>query len=217
MKISYFGERNLIKKVANATKIFSSGVIKGIGDDAAVVKFNNKYDLLLTTDTLVEDDHFNLAWFTPEQIGIKAIESNVSDIAAMGGFPKYALISIIIPKNLSVNFIHRLYKGINKSSKKYKINIVGGNSTHGNKITVTISLIGFVDKKNLCLRSDAKTSDSILVTGNLGSSRAGLQLLRHNKSRENQSSITSIQDHDFNWQSLLQKMESTPWKIYLTV
>jgi len=181
MNISDLGEIELIKEINKNIKLFTKDIVKGVGDDTAVLKFNKKHHLLLTTDTLVQDDHFNLKWFTAEQIGNKAIESNVSDIASMGGFPKYALISLTLPKNTNINFIDTLYNGINKTSKKYKISIIGGNITHGKEISITITLIGLVEKKNLCLRSNAKVGDLIAVTGNLGSSRAGLQLLRNGK------------------------------------
>jgi len=181
MKLYELGEIELIKNIVKKTKLFSKDIVKGIGDDTAVLKFDKNHYLLLTTDTLVEDYPFNLKWFNPEQIGNKAIESNVSDIASMGGFPKYALISIILPKKININFINKLYNGINNSSKKYKISIIGGNLTHGKSISITINIIGFVEKKNLCLRSNAKVNDLILVTGNLGSSRAGLELFRNNK------------------------------------
>ena len=181
MKISDIGEIGLIKGIARNTKLFSSDIVKGIGDDAAVLEFDKKSYLLLTTDTLVEDDHFSLKWVKPEQIGSKAIESNVSDIAAMGGFPKYALISLTLPKNTDVNFFNKLYYGINKTCRKYKISVIGGNLSSGKKILITVSLVGLVQKNNLCLRSDAKPNDFIAVTGNLGNSRAGLELFRHNK------------------------------------
>ena len=100
----------------------------------------------------------------------------------MGGFPKYALTSIIMPKTTSVDFIDGLYDGLNKAAKKYKISIIGGNLSSGDKISITLTIVGFVEKKNLCLRSNAKVNDLILVTGNLGSSRAGLELFRSNKS-----------------------------------
>nr|AQS32382.1 hypothetical protein [uncultured archaeon] len=182
MKISDLGEIGLIERIRKNTKLFSNGIIKGIGDDAAVIKFDKKYYMLLTTDTMMQDDHFKLGWFNSEQIGKKAIESNVSDIAAMGGFPKYALTSIIMPKTTSVDFIDGLYDGLNKAAKKYKISIIGGNLSSGDKISITLTIVGFVEKKNLCLRSNAKVNDLILVTGNLGSSRAGLELFRSNKS-----------------------------------
>jgi len=181
MKISKVGEINLIKRISKNIKLFSKDIIKGIGDDTAVLKFDKKHYLLLTTDTLVEDDHFNLSWFSAEQIGNKAIESNVSDIAAMGGFPKYTLISLTLPKNTNIDFIDKLYQGINKKCKKYKINLIGGNLSNGKNIVISVIVIGLVEKKNLCLRSNAKINDLILVTGNLGSSRAGLELLRNNK------------------------------------
>lgn len=181
MKICNIGEIELIKRIAKKTKLFSKDIIKGIGDDTAVLKFNKKHFLLLTTDTIVENDHFTLKWFKPEQIGSKAVESNISDIAAMGGFPKYALISLTLPKNTNTDFFNKLYNGISNSANKHKISIIGGNLSSGNKISISISLIGFVEKKNLCLRSNAKVNDLILVTGNLGSSRAGLELLKANK------------------------------------
>ena len=181
MNISNVGEINLIKNIVKKTKLFSKDIVKGIGDDTAVIKYDKKYYLLLTTDTLVEDDHFNLKWFKSEQIGSKAIESNVSDIAAMGGFPKYALISLTLPKNTNINFFNKLYDGISNSAKKYKISIIGGNLSSGNKINVTVTIVGFVEKKNLCLRSNAKINDLIAVTGSLGNSRAGLELLKSRK------------------------------------
>lgn len=181
MKISDIGEIGLIKRINKKVNLFSKGVIKGIGDDAAVINFNKNYYMLLTTDSLVEDVHFAKKIFTPEQIGKKAIESNVSDIAAMGGFPKYALISLILPKNTDIDFFGRLYDGINDASKKYKTGIIGGNLSNGKNISITIAMVGFVEKEFLCLRSNAKVNDLILVTGTLGNSKAGLELLRGNK------------------------------------
>lgn len=181
MKISDFGEIKLIEKIRKNTKIFSKDIVKGIGDDAAVIKFGKKHYMLLTTDTMMQDDHFKLGWFNPGQIGRKAIESNVSDIAAMGGFPKYALTSLALPKDTDVEFIDGLYKGINDAAKKYRISVIGGNLTCGDKISITITLVGLVEKKRLCLRGNAKVNDLILVTGNLGSSRAGLELFRNSR------------------------------------
>lgn len=180
MKLSDFSEIELINRISKKIKLFSKDIVKGIGDDAAVVNYNKQYYLLLTTDSSVENTNFN-KFFTPEQIGMKAIEVNVSDISAMGGFPKYALVSLIIPKNTKLDFIDKLYNGINKKCRKYKISLIGGNLSNGREISVTIAMLGFVEKKNLCLRSDAKSNDLIVVTGNLGASAAGLKLLEYNK------------------------------------
>ena len=181
MKIkSIGGEFGLIERISNKIQLFSKDVVAGIGDDAAVLNYDKNNYLLITTDTLIENDHFSLKYSNPEQIGMKAVEQNVSDIAAMGGIPKYALVSLAMPKNISVEFVDKLYDGINQKSKKYKINIVGGNITHSKEIIVNVALIGFVEKKYLALRSGAKINDLIFCSGDVGKSTAGLELLRSN-------------------------------------
>src|SRR3989338_2776472 len=150
MKVSDIGEMELIKRIHKKVGQYSKDIIKGIGDDAAVVAFDKKYYMLFTTDSLFEDIHFSLDFFTPEQIGKKAIESNVSDIAAMGGFPKYALVSLILPKDTDLKFIDKLYDGMNKASKNYKLSIIGGNLSSGKNIAITVMMIGLVEKGYLC-------------------------------------------------------------------
>ena len=175
------GEFELIKRISKKTKLFSNDVFMGIGDDTAVLKYNKNKYLLFTTDMLVEDDHFSLKYGNAEQIGMKAIEVNVSDIAAMGGLPKHALISLALPKDINVEFINGLYKGFNKTGKKYKVNIIGGDITHSKQIVINVAMLGFVEKENLCLRKNAKVNDLICVSGDLGKSTAGLELLLKNK------------------------------------
>jgi len=177
MKVRDIGEFGLIDRISKKSK--NKNVIVDIGDDAAVFK-TEKGLQVITTDTLVEGDHFRKEWFTPKQIGKKAIEINVSDIAAMGGIPKYALISLAIPKDLDVNFVDEIYKGMWSVCKKYGIDIIGGNMTHSDIIVISITLTGEVDKKNLCLRSGAKPGDLIFVSGHLGNGRAGLRLFQEN-------------------------------------
>lgn len=179
MKISQIGgEFALIDRVTK--KVKNKKVIVGIGDDTAVLRYKaNKY-LLFTTDMLVENDHFNLKWSTPEQVGKKSIEVNVSDIAAMGGKPKNAIISLCLKKDTPVEFVDQLYEGIYEAAKKYKLEIIGGDVTHGNLIVINISLLGEVGKRKLRLRSKAKEEDLICVSGTLGESTAGLHLLKNN-------------------------------------
>ncbi len=181
MKIKTLGEFGLIDRIKKKIILYSKDVIAGIGDDAAVLKYDNKSYLLLTTDMLVENDHFSLKFSTPEQIGMKAIEQNVSDIAAMGATPKYAVISLALPYYVDVEFVDRLYNGINEKSKKYKISIVGGNITHSREIVVNVAMTGFVEKENLVLRSGATLGDLIFCSGGVGKSAVGLELLRNNK------------------------------------
>lgn len=176
MKIKDIGEFGLIDRITKKPK--DSRIIVGIGDDAAVVKIKGLQ--VLTTDCLVEGDHFRTDWFTPQQIGMKSIEINVSDIAAMGAEPNYVLVSLALPKDLDVEFVEGLYKGMWNVCDKYNIEIIGGNMTHGQQIVISITLAGEVDKKNLCLRSGAEPGDLIFVSGPLGNGRAGLRLFQNN-------------------------------------
>jgi len=169
------GEFDLIKHIS--ARPIREEVICGIGDDAAVIKNGNKF-LLLTTDTIVEEDHFSFSYFTPEQIGIKAIESNLSDIAAMGGKPLYVLVSLVLKSDSTMYMVEEIYKGMRERCKKHNVDIIGGDTTHGDTNVITITLIGETDKKHLCMRKDAKVGDLVFVTGSLGASTAGLHLFR---------------------------------------
>lgn len=175
MKIKDIGEFGLIDRITKKPK--SKNVLVGIGDDAAVVKMEKDLQVL-TTDCLVEGDHFKREWFTPRQIGMKAIEINVSDVAAMGGIPKYVLVSLCLPQDLEVDFVEEMYKGMWKACDKYNIEIIGGNMTHSKQIVISITLTGEVDEKNLCLRSGAKPGDFIFVSGHIGNGRAGLRIFQ---------------------------------------
>ena len=177
MKIKEIGEFGLINRITKKPK--SKEILVGIGDDAAVIKSKSGLQVL-TTDTLVEGDHFRQEWFSPKQIGMKSIEINVSDVAAMGAVPKFVLVSLALPSNLDVEFVDNLYEGMWKSCKKYNIEIIGGNMTHSKQIVVSITLIGEVDKKNLCLRNGAKSGDFVLVSGYLGNGKAGLRVFQEN-------------------------------------
>ncbi|MBW2989141.1 thiamine-phosphate kinase [Candidatus Woesearchaeota archaeon] len=173
MKLSQIGEFGIIDRIYKPVR--DKDVIKGIGDDCAVLRMGGK-TIVITTDTIVDGDHFSLRYFSPEQAGMKAIEINVSDIGSMGGIPKYALVSLVLPKDLDVKVIDGIYRGMRKSCRKHGAEIIGGNITHGKQLTIDIDMIGEVKKENLCLRGDAKPGDFILVTGDLGSSTAGLNL-----------------------------------------
>ena len=98
----------------------------------------------------------------------------------MGGMPKYALVSLILPRDIDVEVIDKIYKGMRQACKKYSIDIIGGNTTHAKQLIIDIDMIGEVKKENLCLRSQAKPGDFILVSGDLGSSTAGLHLFQKN-------------------------------------
>jgi thiamine-monophosphate kinase len=167
------GEFALINRVTRP-----GGALVGIGDDAAVLKYTRDRHQLLTTDMLCQDDHFKLEWFTPRQIGLKAMESNVSDIAAMGGLPTYAVISLSLTPDTTVEFVEGFYEGLYESADRHNVRIIGGDMTHASIVVVNVALLGEVEKDMLCLRSAAKVGDLICVTGDLGRSAAGLELLK---------------------------------------
>ena len=173
------GEFGLIERIKNKIKLYSKEVVAGIGEDAAVLEHGKNNYLLLTTDMLVENIHFSLKYSTPEQIGMKAVEQNVSDIASMGGLPKFAVVSLALPNGIGAGFVDKFYDGINKKSRKYGISIVGGNMAHSREIVVNIAMIGFAEKRHLALRSGAKANDFIFCSGDAGKSSVGLELLRH--------------------------------------
>ncbi len=175
-KLSELGEFGLIDRLASKVGR-GKEVIKGIGDDCAVLDGDDFYTLL-TTDMLVSGDHFNRDWQTPRQIGWKSMVANVSDIAAMGGYPLWALVSLALPDDVDVEYLDSIYDGMISASEKYKMEIIGGDTTHGDILVINIVIIGRVEKDNLCLRSGAKIGDKICVTGDLGKSWAGLDLLR---------------------------------------
>ena len=175
------GELDLIKWIARSVdkKGRKKKSIVGIGDDCAVVPIGKKL-CLLTVDALVDGIHVDQRWFSPEEIGRKAVEVNVSDIVAKGGNPAFALVSMIIPPTFPLRKFQRIYRGIISAATAHDVRIVGGNLSRGRQLTIDISLVGFVDRKNVRLRSDAKPGDLIMVTGNLGDAGAGLELLRKN-------------------------------------
>jgi thiamine-monophosphate kinase len=174
MKIKDIGEIRLIDRISKGIKLDAS-VIKGISDDTAViawpgpVELSGKY-LLYTCDMLVEDVHFTRLRATPFQIGWKAMARNLSDIAAMGGIGRYAVVSLSVDPGKRLSFVDGIYKGIKAVCGKFKVNIVGGDMSRSKKTVIDISLIGEVEKRKLVMRSGAKKGDLILVTGSFGGS-----------------------------------------------
>ncbi len=167
-KIKDLGEFGLIKRLARLTRV-NSNVVCGLGDDAAVLKYTRDKYLLFTTDMLIEKVHFTRS-MPPEAIGRKALAVNISDIAAMGGKPGFAVISVGLPKDLKLVFAEKIYKGILKLAREFGISIVGGDTNQSKDIIINISLLGQVKKRHLVLRSTAQGGDLIWVTGRLGNS-----------------------------------------------
>jgi thiamine-monophosphate kinase len=177
MKISEAGEFGLIEKIKRSGAVRDRDVVIGIGDDAAVIKRPSKKYALMTTDTLVEKVHFNLKYFTFYELGWKLLAVNISDIAAMGGIPRHATITLGLNDSASVENIDDLYRGIKALAKKHKISIVGGDIVSSPKsLFFTIDLYGEANK--IVPRSGARPGDVIVSIGKLGGSSVGLRYLK---------------------------------------
>lgn len=168
MKIKDIGEFGLIERLRRKAAN-SASVVKGIGDDCAVVEFSRKQYQLLTSDMLVEGVDFKSSE-DPYLVGRKAMAASLSDIAACAGTPKYALVSLGLPKAFRVRSADRLYAGMAGIAKKFGVDIAGGDLSSSDKLVISVSLTGLVDKNRLVLRSGAREGDIILVSGPLGGS-----------------------------------------------
>ncbi len=168
MNIIQIGEFRLIDMLRKQVPV-SRKVIKGIGDDAAVLSFTKDKYQLLTTDMFAQDVHFTLK-MDPALIGRKALACNISDIAAMGGVPTFAVVSIGLSKTTSVKFVKELYKGMSGIANKFGVSIVGGDTIKSDKVIINIALLGEVKKSCLVTRGGAKPKDIIFVSGPLGGS-----------------------------------------------
>lgn len=174
MLISEIGEFGLIKRFKKLIKTDAS-VIKGLGDDCAVLEFDKDRYQLFTCDMIVESIDFTLK-DNPYLIGRKAIAVSLSDIAACAGLPRYCLVSLGLPCNTSVEFLDKVLKGMLSISRKYNVNLVGGDISRAKQLVIDVSILGFVEKKYLVKRGGAKIGDMIFVSGELGGSILGKHL-----------------------------------------
>jgi thiamine-monophosphate kinase len=173
------GEFGLINRIRKWTSTSDPALLKGIGDDVAVIETGEKA-WLVTTDLLIEDIHFELTWTDPFHLGGKALFVNLSDIAAMGGIPKYFLISLGVPKNLPLPFISRFYRGLKDGAKRFGVDLIGGDTSLSKKIIINICLLGEGKKGSLLFRSGARVGDDLFVSGTMGDAALGLKILQKN-------------------------------------
>ena len=173
-----------------------------VGDDCAVLPKDDVADMVVTADMLVEDIDFRLDWTTPEFLGHKALAVSLSDIAAMGATPRWAMLSLAVPEHLwNSDFFDEFYKGWNLIAQKYNVELVGGDiSKIESKLVIDSTVGGELPKGTAVLRSGAKPGDGIFVTGELGGAAAGLRLLEDGVRypAENGPSYDSLLLHQLN-------------------
>lgn len=177
MRVADLGEFDLIDRLT-ASLPQQDGVILGIGDDAAVLDAGGDW-IVATCDAQVQGIHFQLDVTLPEAIGQKAMAVNLSDIAAMGARPRFALISLLVPPELPVTTLDGIYAGLRAMADRYGVAIVGGNVARSPaRLVLDITLLGTVDERRVLRRDGARVGDAILVTGTLGAAAAGLLVQR---------------------------------------
>ncbi len=185
MKVSEIGEFGLIDVLARMAYAGEDKqqeswrqLLLGIGDDAAAW-YGDTSIQLATVDALVQDVHFSLGMTTWEELGWRAMAANLSDISAMGGLPRYALISLALPGDTEVEDITNLYRGMMKLAQPFGVAIIGGNISGAPLVVINITILGSTRRqdKRLLTRSAARAGDSIAVTGYVGTAAAGLKML----------------------------------------
>ncbi|MFV0553528.1 MAG: thiamine-phosphate kinase, partial [Mangrovibacterium sp.] len=180
--ISSIGEFGLIQKLTNQIEIKNPSTIKGVGDDAAILDYQGKQQVV-TTDLLVEGIHFNLMYVPLRHLGYKSVMVNLSDVFAMNAVPKQITVSIAISNRFTIEAIEELYAGIYEACDKFDVDVVGGDTTSSmTGLVISITALGEVEADKVVKRNGAKLNDLICVSGDLGGAYMGLQLLE----RENE-------------------------------
>lgn len=179
--ISELGEFGLIEHITKQFTYSENQVIKGIGDDAAVLQ-NELETTVITTDMLVEGIHFDLVYAPLKHLGYKSVIVNLSDLYAMNAVPVAITVSIAISNKFSLQAIEEIYSGIELACSIYGVNLIGGDTSSSvTGLMISVTAIGKAEKDDLVYRNGAKDNDLICVSGNLGAAYLGLQLLEREK------------------------------------
>jgi len=179
--LAELGEFGLIDHLTKNFEIKQESTVKGIGDDAAVLDFKDK-KALVSTDLLVEGIHFDLSYMPLKHLGYKAIMVNLSDIYAMNATATQVTVSIAVSNRFPLEAIEELYEGIYAAAKTYNVDVIGGDTTSSTKgLLISVTAIGQANEEDIVYRNGAKANDLLVVTGNIGASYLGFQILEREK------------------------------------
>jgi thiamine-monophosphate kinase len=180
MRVNEVGEHALLARLLARLPRPSASVLVGPGDDAAVLAPGRNERLVVTTDAVVEGVHFNCAYSSPADIGHKALAVNLSDLAAMGASPRWALLSLVLPASLLVSEVEELVDGLSALAGRHGVAVVGGNITRTDgPLVVDVTAGGEVAPRRWLTRGGAKAGHEIYVSGAIGGAAAGLEMLRN--------------------------------------
>ncbi len=181
--IESIGEFGLIDKIKKKFIVQDKSSIIGIGDDAAVIRKSKNNFYLISSDMLMEGVHFDLSYHPLKHLGYKAVSVNLSDIYAMNGTPKQLILNLGLSNRFSLDAINEFYEGVKIACREFCIDLVGGDTTSSRTgLIISVSVMGIISKPKLTLRSTAKERHVICVSGDLGRSYLGLQILEREKS-----------------------------------
>jgi thiamine-monophosphate kinase len=179
--VNELGEFGLISHLTKNIKLTHSSTLKGVGDDAAVLDYAGK-KVLVSTDMLLEGIHFDLAYTPLRHLGYKAVQVNLSDICAMNATPTQVTISIGMSSKYTLEAIEDLYEGIYLACEKYKVDIIGGDTTSSKQgLVISVTVLGYANEEEIVYRNGAEEGDLLCVSGDLGGAYVGLQLLEREK------------------------------------
>jgi len=180
--VSHLGEFALIQRLTSKFSPERKEVVKGIGDDAAVVRTENNRVQVVSTDILLENVHFDLSYSPLRHLGYKAVAVNVSDIVAMNAVPYGVTVSIAMSNRFSIEALDELYAGIKLACERYKVDLIGGDTSSSRQgLVISVTAMGEAHEDDISYRSGAQPNDLICVSGDLGAAYAGLLVLDREK------------------------------------
>lgn len=181
-EISSLGEFGLIRHLTQEIPLVNKSSLKGVGDDCAVMHYDGDNDVMVTTDLLLENVHFDLTYVPLKHLGYKSAVVNFSDVYAMNATPRQITVSLGISSRFTVEHIEELYQGIRLACEAYGVDIVGGDTSASHQgLVISITCIGEAPRRDIVYRDGAKPTDLICVSGDLGAAYMGLQLLEREK------------------------------------